>query len=357
MYYVRPCFINWPEWCKVKSNLFTKNITTLKNLPVITDVALATILEIISDGIWDWNANTGHVYRSPGWFIMLGYEERSLDNTVFTWESIIHEDDYDRVMEHFERHITHQSDIYKIQYRCLTNSGDYIWIEDRGRVVEWNDDNTVARMIGAHRDIDAEIKLSEHQALENKTLQEMVNIQTTELLSLNKKLMESNIHSERLATTDSLTSLSNRYFFEQKLKSEAARAKRFNEALSLVMFDLDYFKPINDAYGHEKGDLVLIQVAEIVRENTREIDTSVRWGGDEFILLLPNTSLDKAVKVAEKIRQLISDAMVKLNLNVTASFGVAKWNQDEEPSRLIIQADKGLYESKNAGRNMVAVSH
>lgn len=90
-------------------------------LPEMTSESLAAVLEIISDGIWDWNANTGYVYRSPGWYSMLGYDAHSIDNTVLTWESLIHKDDYERVMQHFEDYTTHKADIYKVQYRCKPN--------------------------------------------------------------------------------------------------------------------------------------------------------------------------------------------------------------------------------------------
>jgi len=325
-------------------------------IPVLSEDSLAAFLEIISDGIWDWNANTSDVFRSPGWFIMLGYSVGSLENTVFTWESIIHSDDYKRVMAHFENYITHKSDEYKIQYRCRTQSGEYLWIEDRGHIVAWNDDGTVARMIGAHRNIDAEVKLKEQQALENKTLQDIVDLRTVELLKVNRRLAESSAKSKRLAMTDSLTSLANRYCFEQKLHNESARAKRFNEPLSLIVFDLDKFKSVNDTLGHAEGDLVLIKVAEILVSNVREIDIPARWGGDEFVLLLPNTPLDQASKLADKIRGLIGDEMSEENLAVTASFGVVELNKNEDPMRLAVRADKALYHSKDTGRNKITVS-
>lgn len=325
-------------------------------LPGISEKSLAITLEIISDGIWDWNANTGEVYRSPGWFIMLGYDVNGLDGTVFSWESVIHPDDFVRVMDHFENYITHQSNKYKIQYRCRTKLGDYLYIEDRGEVVEWNVDGTVARMIGAHRDIDAEVKLSKQQILDNKTLQGLVDLRTRELVEVNEQLAISNAESKRLATTDSLTSLANRYCIEQKLHIENERLKRFNQHFSLIVFDLDKFKPVNDTYGHAAGDLVLSNIAEILQSNVREIDIPARWGGDEFMLLLPNTLLDQAVKLAEKIQRLINDEMSKQNLPVTASFGVVEQKKGEDPMHLIIRADKAMYVSKKSGGNKITTS-
>jgi len=325
-------------------------------LPYINEKSLAIILEIISDGVWDWNANTGDVYRSPGWFIMLGYEVDGLDGSVFSWESVIHPDDYARVMDHFEKYITYQINEYKIQYRCQTKSGDYLNIEDRGRVVEWNADGTVARMIGAHRDIDAEVKLTKKQGQENITLKKAVDLRTRELHEVNIQLAKSNAESKRLASTDSLTSLANRYSFEKNLYNESKRAERFNQELSLITFDLDKFKSINDNYGHARGDFVLKKISEILQSSLREIDTSARWGGDEFMLILPNTSLNQAVKLAKKIQQLINDEMSKQNFSVTASFGVVGLKKNESPMHFLIRADKAMYEAKKSGGNNIKVS-
>jgi diguanylate cyclase (GGDEF)-like protein/PAS domain S-box-containing protein len=325
-------------------------------LPDISEKSIAIILEIISDGVWDWNANTGDVYRSPGWYIMLGYDVDSLEGSVFSWENVIHPDDYPRVMQYFESYITHQIDHYKIRYRCITRAGDYIYIEDRGRIVEWNPDGSVARMIGAHRNIDSEIKLNKQHALENKTLQELVDIQTKELLEVNSQLSKLNAESQKLATTDFLTSLANRYWFEQKLSNEIDRVKRFFQPLSLIAFDLDNFKLTNDNYGHAVGDLVLKNIANILHLNLREIDTPARWGGDEFMLLLPNTSLDQAEKLAEKVQQLINEEMSIQNLSVTASFGVTELKVSETANRFINRADNALYDSKKLGGNKITTS-
>jgi len=326
------------------------------SLPEISEESLATTLEVISDGIWDWNANTGYVYRSPGWYLMLGYEIDAFENTVFTWESVIHPDDFDRVMLHFDDYITHKSQAYKIQYRCHMKNGDYLWIEDRGKVVEWNDDGTIGRMVGAHRDISTEMLIQQQSEEKNTALKDIIEFKTKELVEINKELARKVSEVQYLAITDSLTLLSNRYQFEKQLKIECARAERFNEPLSLAILDLDNFKPVNDKYGHASGDLVLLDVAKIIRSNIREIDLGARWGGDEFVVLLPNTPLDKAVIFADKIRQLIDNGAPCKEVSVTASIGVAQFEIGEEPLRLTIRADKALYQSKDLGRNRVTAS-
>jgi diguanylate cyclase (GGDEF)-like protein/PAS domain S-box-containing protein len=322
-------------------------------LPAISEDFLATVLEIISDGIWDWNANTGYVYRSPGWYLMLNYDVSELENTVFTWERIIHPDDFNRVMNHMDNYITHKSDTYKIQYRCREKDNKYIWIEDRGRVVEWNSDGSVARMIGAHRDIDAEKTLQQKYLRDKQDLQQLVETRTEELNEINYQLNIKIQEVEQLATTDSLTLLFNRRGFEKKLKNECARAKRSREPLSLLVFDLDNFKPVNDIYGHVSGDLVLYKVAEVLRLHLREIDIAARWGGDEFLVLLTNTLLAQAAIIANKLRLLIAEDADIQPFSVTASFGLAELKYDEDPMRFTIRADKALYLSKDDGRNKV----
>lgn len=325
-------------------------------LPPASETSLAIIYELVSDGIWDWNAETGYVYRSPGWYRMLGYDAHALDGTVFTWENIIHRDDYDRVMEHFDLYITKQSDVYQIEYRCRTFHNEYIWIEDKGIVVEWAEDGAVLRMIGAHRNIEAERVIREKSALKSAKLQEVIDRRTRELVNVNSQLEIKIDEAERLATTDSLTEIYNRYGFEQKFKQECARAERYREPLSLITFDIDHFKLINDKRGHAAGDDVLSRVSKIVIDNIRTIDVVARWGGDEFMILLPNTVLDDARKVAEKLRDLIEREVFGLDVPVTVSMGVAELAEGEAPMRLTIRADNALYQSKHLGRNLVSLA-
>ena len=147
-----------------------------------------------------------------------------------------------------------------------TQSGGFIWIEDRGRIIKYNEDGSVARMIGAHRDINAETLLYKQSQQLNNSLQETVEQRTAEPFKLTKQLAEKVHEAEKLANTDYLTGLSNRLHFEKTLTNEAARAKRFNEPLSLIGFDLDNFKSINDTYGHVRGDKVLKIVAYTLKK-------------------------------------------------------------------------------------------
>ncbi len=326
-------------------------------LPVFDQAAIEALLEVVSDGVWFWHADTSYVYRSPGWYRMLGYNPHSLDNTVFTWESVIHPDDYQRVMHYFEQYINGLTDTYEIEYRCRTKSGGSRWIRDKGLIVDRVEDGSVQRMIGAHQDIDAHKRLIELSRHEQESLQNIINERTAELSRLNKKLAQKVEEAEQNATTDYLTSLSNRFSFEQRLTSETARAQRFKEPLSLIVLDLDKFKLINDLNGHPTGDKVLFSVGKVLRNSLRQIDVASRWGGDEFALLLPNTSLNQALSVAEKLRTAITTELTEFHLDISASFGVVELAKGESQIDFLRRADNALYESKNTGRNKVSVGN
>lgn len=283
-------------------------------VPQSNDESVRTILDIISDGIWDWNANTGYVYRSPGWYHMLGYTPHTLENDVFTWEKIIHEDDFERVMQHFDAYITQKSKQYQIEYRCRRDNGEYIWIEDRAKVVEWNDDGSVARMIGCHRNINDKKVIHEQLKSKTKSLEALVDERTEQMIKVNAELEQKVKEVQRLAETDSLTGIANRYRFEMVLQREVGRAKRFKQPLSLIEMDIDDFKEINDQFGHATGDLTLIQIAKVITDNIRELDLVARWGGDEFMIILPNTQIPEAIITAEKIRKKIAQVQVMILL-------------------------------------------
>ena len=158
---------------------------------------------------------------------------------------------------------------------------------------------------------------------------------------------------EELATTDFLTDLVNRRRFFERLASEMADARVHGTRLSVVMFDLDFFKRINDTFGHDSGDKVLKHTAVRVRELLRKSDCAARFGGEEFMLLLRETPIDAAMALAEAVRARIADVPYEVVGTVSASFGVAEWNHEEDAHALINRADRALYQAKDGGRNRV----
>jgi diguanylate cyclase (GGDEF)-like protein/PAS domain S-box-containing protein len=165
-------------------------------------------------------------------------------------------------------------------------------------------------------------------------------------------------HLENMATIDSLTGLANRQAFMQRAKNEFNRARRYARPLTVVMIDIDHFKAINDQYGHAAGDDVLRQAADICQSSLRGSDFMGRVGGEEFVLLLPDTPPTNAYYVAERMRTHLCETSIELEngttLNITASFGVAPMNEDDSDfDALLERADEAMYHAKHDGRNQV----
>ncbi|MFY9226788.1 MAG: GGDEF domain-containing protein [Blastocatellia bacterium] len=162
------------------------------------------------------------------------------------------------------------------------------------------------------------------------------------------------------ATRDPLTGLSNRNYFRNELKKFVSLSARYNRALSIIMLDIDFFKKINDTYGHDVGDNVLKNVAEILMRHVRTHDVAARFGGEEFVMLLPETSLGGAVVVAERIRTAVENVdfnSAGCRHNVTISIGVAEYLGDgTDVEEVIKKADEALYKAKSSGRNRVCMS-
>jgi diguanylate cyclase (GGDEF)-like protein len=164
---------------------------------------------------------------------------------------------------------------------------------------------------------------------------------------------------KHLADTDSLTGLLNRRAFTQRYNAELARAQRYSDVFSIILIDLDFFKRINDTYGHKAGDTVLAKTAELLQENTRESDICCRFGGEEFILLLPKTAVAEARVYANRLCQKIRAQSISIGddevVSVAASIGVVEWATEDSGETTIIKADKALYSAKKHGRDQVVV--
>ena len=166
-----------------------------------------------------------------------------------------------------------------------------------------------------------------------------------------------------MTTTDIMTHLKLKHYFftllmEHLYTINSSGEKK--ETLSILMIDIDFFKNINDTYGHAAGDIVLEEVAKIIKSCTRNADTAARYGGEEFVVMLNNTSASAAMAVAERIRKSVEEKSIMYDgkkINVTISIGVSSYNFDLESAKSIVErADKALYESKQNGRNRVTLS-
>lgn len=169
--------------------------------------------------------------------------------------------------------------------------------------------------------------------------------------AINDRLLSVNRRLEELVVTDGLTSLRNQRYFRERLASECARANRGEGPLSLMVVDIDHFKNFNDEFGHSQGDEVLVSAARHMATGCRISDVACRIGGEEFAIICPDTTLEKAVQVAERIRLGMAPTA-----HVTASFGVSAWHPGQSADDFFKEADAALYCAKEAGRNRVCAA-
>ncbi|MGL1932870.1 MAG: GGDEF domain-containing protein [Desulfotalea sp.] len=208
---------------------------------------------------------------------------------------------------------------------------------------------------------EANIRLSilnlDYEQINKQLIEAKINLEnlTTELEEKNRRL-------ENLANIDGLTNIYNHRYFQNSLDQEISRSKRRELELSLIMLDIDYFKKLNDTYGHQIGDFILIELSQIIKNQLREYDTVARYGGEEFVIILPETNLESALTTAEKVRSTIEDHEFidqrQEIYKITVSLGVSMCRPHEKEnfskSDFIGEADSALYNAKNNGRNKVA---
>lgn len=293
-----------------------------------------TLLESTKAIPWkiDWRTMT-FSYIGPQIETLLGWEPESWVSAA-DWAARMHPEDREWVVDYCVSQsrsgIDHEAD-----YRALTKDGEYIWIRDVVHVLR-NADGEVEALIGFMFDI------SERKKTEEK------------LLQLQKEL-------EELSFQDGLTHVANRRMFDSIIQVEWTNARRNNQPLSLIMLDIDYFKQYNDHYGHIQGDDCLKQVAGILSgAGTRANDFFARFGGEEFVLVLPQTDSDAAKKIAERCRQLIFKAQiphakspVSTVLTISVGVGTITPGHQDDTVAFINSVDQRLYQAKQLGRNRI----
>lgn len=212
-------------------------------------------------------------------------------------------------------------------------------------------------IIGVTRDI------SQRKALERELLHEIevknqligqLKSSETQLQELSKEMQLKNEALEKVTITDRLTGAYNRFYFENTAMIEIERSHRYGSPLSLMIFDLDFFKKINDQWGHGYGDAVLKRMSSEVMSSIRTTDIFARWGGEEFVVLMPETDQRNAVMAAEKLRRSLGQILHTSIGRVTASFGVAEHRYGEQLENWFSRADRAMYRSKSLGRNLVS---
>ena len=178
---------------------------------------------------------------------------------------------------------------------------------------------------------------------------------SSELSQINELLNKKTKKYEELASIDSLTKLYNRYKFTELFVAEYSTMTKRDNDMSLMMIDIDHFKNINDTYGHNIGDKVLVGIASVLKKHFRNVDIVGRWGGEEFVVLIPTANIENSQKIANKIRMAIKESDILEGLKVTASFGITQVKFGDTLEIAISRADEALYEAKNSGRDTVKI--
>lgn len=349
-YDLRDCAVSWTDGRLVRMEIAT-DITERKHMELRlrqSEERFRLVADHALDNIWVMGPDYRHRYLSPSIQSLVGYSvaeylELTLDQMLMPDSLRVAMAYFGSLDEHSAagRSLTDFPFRGEIELRAKEGTG--VWteiivnplVDDEGRLLEF---------AGVTRDI-RERKRHEAQLQQAREATETAN----------QALQSANDELQRLATTDRLTGIWNRAHFEEVAAQETARAARYGEPLSLLLFDIDYFKAINDAHGHLIGDQVLVELTRRVGEHLRANDVLARWGGEEFVIMLPHCAAAEARRVAEKLRALVEAQPFAPVGHVTASFGVAEFRPTDNLDTWLKRADDALYAAKAAGRNRVCL--
>ena len=276
-----------------------------------------------SDGLWDWDIAAGRAFFSPQMKRMLGFGPDELPPEPAAWTGRLHPDDAAAVRAALDEHLDGRQPRYEAEFRVRHRSGSYLWVHDRGLVCSRDAAGRPTRMLGMLQDISA------------------------------RKALEDQLRAQ--AALDALTGLPNRREGMRWLQAQHGLCRRLGRPLALVFIDIDHFKAVNDGHGHLVGDHVLQQVARLLQRTVRASDLVCRWGGEEFLLVAPDTALPAAGRLADKLRRAVRQAPADDAPPVSISLGVAASHDGEDLAALIARADAALYRAKADGRDRVAL--
>lgn len=302
--------------------LLNQQLLMEKNAEVLLDYPWTGNL-----GHWYWNINTNTVTFNPMKAMALGYLEAELPEQVgyeFFTEKL-HPEDYGKTMDAMRDHLCGKVPVYEVEYRIRTKNGSYKWYYDRGKITSRNMDGSPAFLAG----IVFDITKSKAQQIE---------------------LEEKNKLLEELATLDGLTRINNHRSLLEQLEFQIQIHKEKDKPLSLLLFDIDNFKLVNDTMGHVTGDHVLCELAELIKQSIRTNDFAGRYGGEEFLVVLPGTDIGRASVIGGRIRRKVEKTIFFGGIRLTVSGGVKEY-QGEDLSEFIEAVDKRLYQAKEQGKN------
>jgi len=296
---------------------------------------LQSIVQFVPIGVFQIDGDDKYTFVNPAWEFITGC---SLTRALGTnWWEVVHPDDQNLVFNHWAQAEADGKELL-VDCRIIKVNKEIRWVRLQTNFLF---DDSGKKIFGSMEDI-TKNKL---EALEKENL-------IAELYEVKKQL-------EITSRTDPLTNLLNRRGMEEKLISEADRMERSNKIFSLILCDIDFFKKVNDNYGHDAGDYILTKVAKTIDKYSRKQDVVCRWGGEEFLLLLPETELDGAVALAEKLRIQVEEEVhvfKSQKIYITLSLGIACMEKGQKVNSCIKKADLHLYAAKERGRNIVVSS-
>jgi diguanylate cyclase (GGDEF)-like protein/PAS domain S-box-containing protein len=302
---------------EVLNKQLQKEQKELKLLLSLFDLSDSVLFKWNNDAEWSINSVSKSVSK------LLGYTKADFESKKIAYVECIHPDDLPRVIEEVNSAVEEQKFFFTHEpYRVITKDKKEKWILDHTVVVR-DEKNQITHFLGYLSDI--------------------------------TELKEKEIMLKELARTDRLTQLYNRVYLDEVLMNQYYRFYRNHEPCSIVIMDIDHFKEVNDTYGHLVGDNVLIEFAKILKASVRASDVVGRWGGEEFMIILPHTELEQAYELAQKLRKKIKKYEFSMVGHKTASFGISAMRANTTVEQIVDEADKALYEAKAAGRDAIWV--
>jgi diguanylate cyclase (GGDEF)-like protein/PAS domain S-box-containing protein len=294
-------------------------------------------IENIHDIVWELDTNLNFTFVSPNSKELTGYEpDEILGRSMLAF---LNKESRDHITDSMKKYHDMRLDgslkkpfLYEVQF--INKSERPLWFEVSAKPV-FRDEEFVG-YIGTSRDVS-----------EKKTHEIEVKRYISELEKTNRKL-------DKLATFDILTGVYNRRRFEMDIVEAAEKKEKYDSPFSIIMFDIDHFKQVNDQFGHKMGDVILQEIAAVVKRVLRESDRLFRWGGDEFVILLHETTLKNAYKAAEKVRETIETYDFEIENNkITISVGVGEYMRESGIDQFLSGVDNALLKAKAGGKNRV----
>jgi diguanylate cyclase (GGDEF)-like protein/PAS domain S-box-containing protein len=293
-----------------------------------TSLKYQNIIDSTSDIIYILNSNGVFTFVSPSWEDLLGHSVDEVLNHVFT--PFVHPDDVPTCMNYLERTLKNKlKKNESVTYRVFHKDGSIRYHRSKASLLRIMEDSF--EFLGVASDI-------------------------TELKNKEKEIIKKNQQLEQLATHDFLTGIYNRKKADEYIENVLYDNERYKEPSGIILYDIDHFKQVNDTYGHQVGDSVLVELSQLVSNNIRQTDFFARWGGEEFLIICKNADSKHLNLLAENLRQIIKQHVFSIVGNITVCFGITECKVGDTGQAVLNRADKALYKAKELGRDKIIVA-